>query len=382
MERAPLVSVIIVNLNGERYLGQCLSSVFKTTQCSFEVVLVDNGSTDQSLDFTEKTFGSDERLKIIRNSENLGFSEGNNVGFKHAQGRYIAFLNNDTLVDPHWLHNLVGVMEMDRTIGLAQSMLLTMNGQEIQSAGSLYSDYLILQSALAESESPNAKFAPFFEVSFAQGAAMIIERELVEKIGLFEPQAPLFYDDTLLSLKTWIAGRRVVTVSKSKVWHVGGASIGRNAQLITYNISKARICMIFDVYYKLPSLLRALFVFTVSLLSNSLLHTHTRYYSVESKNSQVITGNIHAICWSLRNLRLIWSNRLRHWREAKVTPELLVTKFIRMRIPTALYFLPSSILALARASEASKYRNRLANPELDLDYGDCVHRDIVWRSNA
>jgi hypothetical protein len=103
-----------------------------------------------------------------------------------------------------------------------------------------------------------------------------------------------------------------------------------------------------------PSLAKALFVFTVSLLANSLLYTHALLLGGK-QDSQLFIGNIRAIFWSLRNLWLIWGYSLKHWRIAKITPELLVTKFIRMRVPTALYLWPFNILALYRRSETSKY---------------------------
>ena len=352
LESAPFVSIIILNFNGEHYLQTCLSSVFKTEYPHFEVILVDNASTDGSLDRAEKAFGKDKRLKVIRNSKNLGYSQGNNIGFKCSNGSYIVFLNNDTLVEPSWLQALVDAMLTDRTVGLAQSLLLRIDGQKIQTAGWLFSDYLILQSSLAEDESPNSIFPSLFEVSFASGAAMIIQRKLLHEIGLFEPEVGFYYDDTLLSLKTWIAGSRVATVSKSKVRHVGSASIGRDTQFTTYHSSKARICLIFDTYHKLWSLTKALFVFTVSLFSNSILFAGP-------KNLSLFFGDIRAMMWAFRNLRLIWKNRLRHWSKARLSPDLLISKLVRIRIPTPLYLMPSSLAKTCFKIEVLRYRNSL-----------------------
>ena len=101
------MSVIVLNFNGENYLERCLSSVLGTKYPNFEVIFVDNASTDSSLKIVEKTFGNDNRLRIFKNNKNLGFSSGNNFGLRQSRGEYIVFLNNDTIPDPYWLDTLV-----------------------------------------------------------------------------------------------------------------------------------------------------------------------------------------------------------------------------------------------------------------------------------
>jgi len=102
-KNTPLVSIIILNFNGENYLERCLFSVLGTKYPNFEVIFVDNASTDSSLKIVEKTFGNDKRLRIFHNTKNLGFSAGNNFGLRQSRGDYIVFLNNDTIADPYWL---------------------------------------------------------------------------------------------------------------------------------------------------------------------------------------------------------------------------------------------------------------------------------------
>lgn len=122
----PTVSIIIVNFNGLKHLNKCLSSVLKTEYSNFEIVLVDNGSSDGSVDYVKKNFAV-ERLKLIELPQNRGFAEGNNSGVKKARGKYIVLLNNDTEVDSEWLTPLVNTMESDAGIGAAQPKILLMN---------------------------------------------------------------------------------------------------------------------------------------------------------------------------------------------------------------------------------------------------------------
>ncbi len=169
----PFVSVIILNFNGAEYLDLCLSSVFDTKYPNFEVIFVDNASTDSSLEIVQKNFGNDQRLRILKSTRNLGFSGGNNFGFTHARGDYIVFLNNDTIADPYWLANLVYAMEKDQTIGLAGSTILSIDGQKLRGAGGLWTDYLLLLYPIGAGRAGDFEFTPTFEVSFATGCSMI-----------------------------------------------------------------------------------------------------------------------------------------------------------------------------------------------------------------
>jgi GT2 family glycosyltransferase len=210
VREVPLVSIIIVNYNGKGYLNSCLSSVLNIEYPNFEIVLVDNGSNDSSIESAQKAFGDDKRLIILKSPSNLGFSAGNNFGFSYTKGKYIVFLNSDTTVDANWLNSLVDVMETDSTIGLAQSLILSIDGKKIGDAGWLWSDYLLFLHPVANGREANSKFTPVFEVSFASGCSLIARRTLLLKIGLFDSKIPFNYDDVLLSFKTWLAGKRVV----------------------------------------------------------------------------------------------------------------------------------------------------------------------------
>jgi hypothetical protein len=105
-----LVSIVILNYNGRKLgkiLTKCLESVLATDYPNFEVLFVDNASEDSSVDFVMNAFGLNPKLTIIRNEQNLGYADGNNIGIRRAKGEYIVLLNNDTQVDPQWLSELV-----------------------------------------------------------------------------------------------------------------------------------------------------------------------------------------------------------------------------------------------------------------------------------
>ncbi len=319
---------------------------------NFEVLLVDNASADNSLKNAEEAFGNDKRMRIIRNSENLGFSGGNNVGYDASKGEYVVFLNNDTVVEPDWLTNLVRAMQNDSTIGLAQSKILMMNDEKIQTAGWLFSNYLVQKGALAENENGNLEFSSVFEVSVASGASMITRRELIERVGLFDSKVPFFYDDTLLSFKVWLANKRVVTVPSSKIRHMQGATLAWNLEATTFNLLRAKTCLLFDIYYGLRELARAAFVNFWHTSINSI-------YALRKKSLPVIYANIRCFTWALGNLRYLWTNRQKHWSNTKVSPQELKDKFVRINLPVALYLIPSKLSNDIFASAVGKYEHSI-----------------------
>ena len=140
-EKLPLVSVIILNYNGKRFLNKCLTSVLNSNYSNVEVILVDNASTDDSIKLVKESFGHSPVLIIVKNSTNLGFAAGNNVGLSCSKGKYVVFLNNDTVVEPNWLIELVGVMETNAKIGAAQSKLLSLHNKNFFDSAGDFIDY-------------------------------------------------------------------------------------------------------------------------------------------------------------------------------------------------------------------------------------------------
>lgn len=352
MKQAPFVSIIILNYNGKKYLENCISSVLETNYSNFEIILVDNFSTDSSLRIVEEAFGNDYRLRIIRNNENSGFSGGNNLGLTYSKGTYVVLLNNDTLVDPDWLAFLVDALENDHSIGLAQSLLLNLEGETIQLAGWLFSNNLLIQYPLESNRPSDLKLPPIIEISYASGASIIIRRDLLDEIGLFESHIPFFFDDTLLSLKTWLANKRVVTVTKSKVRHKWGSKQW-NVPFTSYNFYKAQTCLIFSVYFDLSDLAKALLLHFLSFSFDSIL-------KIRENNLAVFLANTRALKWAISDLRYIWHTRLTIWSKASISSKAFVTKFVRLQLPSAFYVASTENGISYYKIEGKKYENTLA----------------------
>ena len=335
-EANPLVSIVVLNYNGEKHLPNCIRSVLQNRYPRFEVILVDNASTDSSIQPIQDQYGADPRLKIIISRMNLGYSGGNNLGFEYSKGKYIVFLNNDTIVEPDWLIHLVKALELDSTIGIAQSLIYEIDGRSIQSAGWIFSDYLIRKYALCANKPINLQLKPVIDVSFVCGASMIIRREILDTMGAFEATVPFFYDDTLLTLKTRLLDKRAVTITASKMYHASGATNVWKTYFTTYNLYKANSILIFDVFHKPTDLIKAAALNVVNAVNST-------FFNLKKKNAAAVAGHFNAFVWTLHNFQFIWQNRLKHWSKTAVSAEQLKKEFVKINVPIAFYLLPSQV---------------------------------------
>ena len=227
----PLVSVIIVNYNGKHYLKKCLSSLASQSYPAIEVILVDNGSCDGSVEYVKKEFTS---VRIIESRKNLGFAKGNNLGIKEAGGELIATLNNDTQVSSRWLEELVSAMAQDERVGMCASKMLFMkNPGMINSTGICISrsgtcwDRGIFEPDTGQYESMEEVFGP------CAGAALY-RRRMLEEIGLFDEDFHAYVEDTDLAFRGRLSGWKCLYVPKAVVYHVHSGTGGFETDYFIY----------------------------------------------------------------------------------------------------------------------------------------------------
>jgi GT2 family glycosyltransferase len=327
----PQVSVIILNYNGKAFIAKCLSSVLKSDYSNFEVILVDNGSTDGSIEMTKELFSGDRRLKVIENSRNLGFAEGNNVGARHARGEYIVFLNVDTEVDQGWLRELVKVMASDSKIGAAQcKLLLAQDKSRLESAGH-YIDYVgieSVESTIVLGEVDRGQYDRVRDIFYARGAAMAIKKYVFFKAGMFDPAYFIDHEEIDLCWRIRLSGYRVVFVPRSIVYHYGSAIAGKREDnpFILFNLRKNHIMSLLK-NYELRNVLKYLPIYVTFLAAHALFST------VKDKKSTVF-AYFKAILWILINFRYIYAQRLRVQRLVRRVPDSEVMKcMVPPRIP-------------------------------------------------
>ncbi|MBI4659800.1 MAG: glycosyltransferase family 2 protein [Verrucomicrobia bacterium] len=214
----PLISVIILNYNGARWLERCLTSLRSQSLApQIEVIVADNQSTDGSDQLAEKLIQSVPRGVFIRHGANLGYCEGNNRAARTAHGKYLLFLNNDTWLEPDCLENLLH--EIERTSAQAATpLVLNYSDDSFQSLGALGFDALGLSSTRASFDTTREVFMP-------EGCCYWIEREWFERLGGFDPALFMYSDEFDLSWRVWIAGGKAVGVPSSCLHHRGAAQV-------------------------------------------------------------------------------------------------------------------------------------------------------------
>jgi hypothetical protein len=217
-----MISVIILNWNGRDHLYECLSSVLKQTYNEYEVIVVDNGSTDGSQEYIRSMFPS---VNLICNDQNYGFCKGNNIGIRSAKGEYIVLLNNDTVVDSDWLQQLYECMISDAEVGFCASKLLLYSERNLLDAAG--DGYSICGAGYKrghfEEESRYDKDEYVFGA--CAGAAMY-KKEMLDKIGLLDEDFFVAYEDSDLSFRAQLAGYKCKYASKAKVYHKVNSTLG------------------------------------------------------------------------------------------------------------------------------------------------------------
>jgi len=248
--KRPLASIIIVNWNGGEVFENCLRSLNKITYPNWELIVVDNGSTDGS-EYAPANFQfpSAKRqaplisnFQLIKNKENMGFASANNQGYKKAEGKYILLLNNDTKVTPSFLSKLVERMEKDPLVGVVQPKIFMMDKPGyLDNAGSFLTRIGFLEH-WGFGQKDSKEFAKETEIFSAKGACMLIRRSVIEKVGLFDDDFVSYFEESDFCWRVWLAGWRVLFYPKAKIYHKVGFTIRRlDVAEINYRYYKNRI---------------------------------------------------------------------------------------------------------------------------------------------
>lgn len=230
------VSLIVINYNGGDFVVNCLKALERQLFKDFEIVLIDNGSSDDSLGQIGRFLEGNQSahsIKVIPFKKNLGFAGGNLQGFKLSSGEYIAVVNNDTKPDWNWLKELVKAMDTEPTVGICASKLIVDNTQSMDSAGDAYS------TSLKGFKRGEGGAAPLFDrgqyVFGACAGAALYRRKMIEDIGFFDEDFFLIHEDTDLNFRAQLYGWKVLYVPAAIVYHKVRSSIGPMSDMAIYH---------------------------------------------------------------------------------------------------------------------------------------------------
>jgi GT2 family glycosyltransferase len=223
MTTKPRVSIIILNYNGKKWLAQCLPTWRKVTYPDVEVVVVNNGSSDDSAAFVKANF---PEVRLLDITPNRGFAGGNNYGVREATGKYVMLLNNDTTVSPGLLEPVVELMERNPGIGVVQPEMRSMIHPDrhdavasyYTSTGFLY-HYGYMQP-IDKSQYRKALFAYTIK-----GSGMIMRRDDYLELGGLDEDFVCYVEESDLCHRVWLSGKKVVYYPKSLMHHYGGGDM-------------------------------------------------------------------------------------------------------------------------------------------------------------
>lgn len=299
----PLVTVITVNYNGRHHLERCLPSLLVTSNAKIEVIVVDNGSSDGSIEWLHDRY---PEIRVLPLNANRGFGAANRLGVEAAQGAFIAFLNNDTEVEPGWLDTLLEALESDEEIAAACSTLRLLDHPEVINArgGGM--------SKLGYGFDHEFRF-PFErdregrrDVLFPTAAAMLMRRRDWESSGGFDRAFFMYHEDVDLGWRLWILGKRVVVCADSIVYHRFGGT--------TNSVRGAEWRAHLGMRHNVRALIKNYEVRNLMIALKGVLGRWVRYRDF-TQAIKVTSWNLVHLPGALRQRRWIQKRRVRSDRE-------------------------------------------------------------------
>jgi GT2 family glycosyltransferase len=258
----PLVSIVILNYNGAGYLAKFLPSVLATQYENFEVVVADNGSSDNSISLVKEKFPA---VKIITNNTNEGFAGGYNWALQKVNADYYVLLNSDVAVDPHWIQPMVNLLESNKTIAACQPKILSFNNKEVfEYAGAAGGWIDALGYPFSRGrvfdvcEKDNEQYDTASPIFWATGACMMIRSELFHAMNGFDASFFAHQEEIDLCWRLQLAGYKIYACPQSAVYHVGAGTLPRGGRKVFLNFRNNLIMLtknlpLSSLLWKLPA---------------------------------------------------------------------------------------------------------------------------------
>ena len=231
------VNIFILNWNGKKVVHECLDSLMKISYLNSNVIVIDNGSKDDSINFISKEF---PKVKIIELKHNYGFARGNNMGFNSIdKADYSIFINNDTIVDSDFVEPLINTLEADEKIAqVSPKIFYHHQKNKIWYAGATVNLLIgyIRHNGIRKKDSTIFCYPSITD--YATGCCVCMRSNEFDEIGMFDESFPMYCEDVDLSLRFKKAGKKVFYVPDSKVWHKVSYSIGGEFSINKWKIKQ------------------------------------------------------------------------------------------------------------------------------------------------
>jgi GT2 family glycosyltransferase len=239
-------SIIIVNWNGKAHLPDCLESLNAQTFKDFETIMVDNGSSDGSLEFVDNHY---PWVKTVALPANRGFAGGNNAGYPHASGDYIIALNNDTETEPTWLEELVKVTDENPAVGMVASRICSYDDHDvIDSLGVKVCSDGMSRGAFRLQRFSDLALGKTEEILLPSACAALYRRRMIETVGFFDEDFFAYCEDTDLGMRGRLAGWRAVLARDAVVYHKYSQTVGAFSPFKLYLVERNHYWVAFKTY--------------------------------------------------------------------------------------------------------------------------------------
>lgn len=274
MRPQPLISIITVNYNGLDLTVELLNSIRRLTYPNLEIFVVDNASRESPQRYLTEHF---PEVKCIRSDTNLGFAGGNNLAARQAKGDFLFFINNDAEITGGCLEKLVALFEKRPKLGIVSPLICYFNESKgassdlIQYAGMTKMNSLTARNrTIGEKVRDTGQFADAMPTPYAHGAAMMMSRKAIEKVGLMFEDFFLYYEELDWCERIRRAGFEIYVEPRARIYHKESATVGASSTLKTYYINRNRIYFMRRNFGGLSFIAFLLFLTCVAIPKNFL----------------------------------------------------------------------------------------------------------------
>jgi GT2 family glycosyltransferase len=295
----PKVAILVLNYNGIKWLPRCLSSVAKTSYANYEVYLIDNASTDRSVEFVHRDFPS---VRVIQNSRNLGFPEAYNMAIAQVDAEYVVMLNNDTeVLTPEWLDELVRVASADPKVAAVACKMVSMDDHTLLvSVGGMGIPYWRGPVDIGLGEYDVDQYPEGFEPFAFCGGAALVRKSIFTHLGFDGPMF-LYFEDFDLSWRLRLLWWKIQYAPHAEVGHyLGGSTGGREVTPLRLYYCHRNLLrtIVRNSGSSLGWALRNYFLFSLLMIAGFAVY--------EPKKALAV---LNAMFWNLRNLRTAYTSR-------------------------------------------------------------------------
>ena len=324
----PLISIIVLNYNGMPFLKGCFDSLLASNYPNAEFIMVDNNSSDISIEFVHKNY---PEVKVINSGGNIGYSAANNIGIQSAKGKYVLLLNNDVEVTPGWLEPIVEEFESDSNIAACQPKILHLihkGSFEYAGAAGGFLDifgYPFLRGRIFNSvEDDSGQYDTNVDLFWASGAAIALRKEMLQKSGLLDNDFVHHMEEIDLCWRILLQGCRIRIRTDSVIYHYAGGTIKAESYSKIYWNHRNSIFMMLKNYslshllWKLP----CRFFLDAILLFKSI-------FIIDTIRIKAIPA---AYFWLITHIRMIFKKRDEVQKNRKIRDKELEHLFYRRSI--------------------------------------------------